>query len=84
MTIDQVFMLADLALGTGPDSALVASMAAYQNALSANPLEDLLMGQAVIRVAQFEALRFFMELPILFEPVPVQTELPGSSSSTAT
>ena len=71
MTIDQVFVLVDLALGTVPDSALAASIAAYQNALNANPLDDSLIGQAVISFAQFEALRFLMELPFLFRPAPV-------------
>jgi hypothetical protein len=44
----QIVSLFELALGVGPDPALLASIAAYQNAISANPLDQTPLGQALI------------------------------------
>ena len=56
MVIDQVFVLADMALGIVPDPALATSIDAYKNAINANPVDHTLLGQEVINNTFIETL----------------------------
>jgi hypothetical protein len=57
MTIDQFLWLVDVALGLVPDPALLASIAADQNAINANPLAQTLLGQEIIDSTFMETLK---------------------------
>ncbi|HEY7313353.1 MAG TPA: hypothetical protein VH643_28650 [Gemmataceae bacterium] len=62
MILNQVVSLADRVLGLVPDPALANSIAAYTNAINANPEVHTLLGQEVINFSFFEALNLLQEL----------------------
>jgi hypothetical protein len=69
MTLNQFVSLVELALGFVPDPALAASVAAYQNAINANPLAQTLLGQEMINFTHLAILNLLMRgLPMQFGP----------------
>lgn len=71
MTLNQFVSLVEHALGFVPDPALAASIAAYQNAINANPLAQTLLGQEEIIFTNLAILNLLSSgLPIHFGPGP--------------
>lgn len=58
LVIDQVLVMLDTALGITPSSSLESSIAALQNAINANPLDQTLLGQLLVQFVELEVLTF--------------------------
>jgi hypothetical protein len=56
LIVDQVFALADGALGIAPNQSLESAIVGYQNALNADPFVHSLFGQELLTLIEFEIL----------------------------
>jgi len=64
LTIDEVIALVERVLGIGPDPALINSIAAYQNDITANPISYTPLGQGMIDFTRFVALSLLTGSPV--------------------
>ena len=62
MTIYQVLVFAEQALGIIPNPALQTSIEAYNNAINANPLDQTLLGQEMINLFHLATLKLLTDL----------------------